>query len=62
MIYIKIGKHNVDEVPIHIQVSGIEHTISENEIQEPDFLFNDAEEYYAWAAENVDGWGVIDQQ
>jgi hypothetical protein len=58
MIYIKIGKHKVDEVPILIYIGGIAHTLSDNELEEPNEVFELVEEYYSWAAENVDGWGL----
>lgn len=57
MISIKKGLHEIDEVPIMIQVGGVGHTVTEQEVDEPNKTFEDAEDYYLWAADNVDGWG-----
>ena len=57
MIYLKEGSVSVDEVPITLMVGGALYTISENEIAEAEYTFNTVEEYYTWAAANVDGFG-----
>jgi hypothetical protein len=59
MIYIKQGLIVVDDVPIHISIGGVVHTISERNMDEPDHTFVTTEDYYGWAIDNVDGFGEV---
>jgi hypothetical protein len=57
MVYLKQGSVIVDEVPIAVMVGGEAYTISDNEIERADYTFETVEDYYTWAADNVDGFG-----